>query len=222
MSCQKVWSLLGVGALSLVGTCQAEALNFNTVGSYTNWINFGVTATGIKNFKLVDTDPLFRNTILSQNTLPPETSGQVKNKQEKSMGGGSAEAEATFFRNGLIVIETRAVSRSWSQGTKASFFVVGSDKKGRALFASPLFDIPTACSKADSCSSNRRGTTQHRVNSQLAKYIAKINVYVQDRGSPGLRESINKTIKETCGTFDDLPKAAKAGIAAETGFAGCK
>jgi hypothetical protein len=158
----------------------------------------------------------------ASNTLAPETSGIVKgDNNKKSMGGGYAEAEATFYRNGLTVIATHSVSNSWAQGTKGSVFVVGSDSKGRALFASPVLDIPTACSKPDPCSSNRRDTVQYQVNSELAKYVAKIDVYVQDRGTTSLRQSINRTITQTCGTYDDLPPAAKAGIAYETGFAGC-
>jgi hypothetical protein len=154
--------------------------------------------------------------------LPQEMSGTVKGpNSNKSMGGGFAEAEATFFRDGLAVIETHSVSTSFTQGTKGSVFIVGSDRKGRALFVSPVFNIPTACSKLDTCSSNRRDTIQHRINSEVAKYVAKIDVFVQDRGTTSLRESIKKTITETCGTYDDLPPAAKAGIAAETGFAGC-
>ena len=158
----------------------------------------------------------------SSDKLPQETSGTVKStNNRKSMGGGYAESEGTFYRNGLTVIETHSVSSSLTQGTKGSVFVVGSDSKGRALFASPVFNIPTACSKTDTCSSNRRDTIQHQVNSELAKYVAKIDVYVQDRGTPSLRQSINTTITQTCGTYDDLPPAAKAGIAYETGFAGC-
>ena len=158
----------------------------------------------------------------SSGILPQETSGTVKGpNNRKSMGGGYAEAEGTFYRNGLAVIETHSVSSSLTQGTKGSVFVVGSDSKGRALFASPVFEMPTACSKVDTCSSNRRDTIQHQVNSELAKYVAKLDVYVQDRGTSSLRQSINTTITQTCGTYDDLPPAAKAGIAYETGFAGC-
>jgi Ricin-type beta-trefoil lectin domain len=154
--------------------------------------------------------------------LPPETSETIKgDNNKKNMDGGYAEAEATFYRNGLAVIETHSVSNSFTQGTKGSVFIVGSDRKGRAVFVSPVFNIPTACSKLDTCSSNRRDTIQHQINSELAKYVAKIDVFVQDRGTPSLRESIKKTITETCGTYDDLPPAAKAGIAVETGFVGC-
>ena len=160
--------------------------------------------------------------ITSLNMLPQETSGTVKGpNNRKSMGGGFAEAETTFFRNGLAVIETHSVSTSFTQGTKGSVFIVGSDIKGRALFVSPVFDIPTACSRPDSCSSNRRDTIQHQINSELAKFVAKIDVFVQDRGITDLRESFKRTITETCGTFDDLPSAAKAAIAAESGFSGC-
>jgi hypothetical protein len=156
-------------------------------------------------------------------TLVKETSGTVNGlNKEVSMGGGYAEAQATFYRNGLTVINSHAKSKSWTQGTKGSVFVVGSDSKGRALFVSPVFDIPTACSKPDTCSSDRRGTNQYQVNPEVSKYIAKVDVYVQDRsGGRSAREAINNTIKEACGTYDDLPASAKAGIAAETGFSGC-
>jgi hypothetical protein len=119
--------------------------------------------------------------------LSPEQGGTVNGpNNKKSMGGGYAEAQATFYRSGLTVIETHSVSTSWSQGTRGSVFIVGSDRKGRALFVSPLFNIPTACSKPDTCSSNRRDTIQHKVNSEVAKYITKIDVYVQDRGTTSL------------------------------------
>ena len=155
--------------------------------------------------------------------ISPETSGTVNGpNKEVSMGGGYAEAEATFYRNGLVVMSTHSKSKSWSQGTKGSVFVVGLDTKGRALFVSPVFDIPTACSRADTCSSDRRGNVQYQVNSEVAKYVAKVDVYVQDRsGGRSAREAINNTIKESCATYNDLPASAKAGIAAETGFSGC-
>jgi hypothetical protein len=155
--------------------------------------------------------------------LSPEQGGPVSGPNTReSMGGGYAEAQAIFYRDGLTVIETHSVSTSYTQGTKGSVFIVGSDRKGRSLFASPVFDIPTACSKPDTCSSNRRGNVQHRISGELAKYMTKIDVYVQDRsGGRSARETINTTIKESCGAYDDLPAAAKAGIAVETGFAGC-
>jgi hypothetical protein len=66
----------------------------------------------------------------------PETSGTVTgSNSKKGMSGGYAEASATFYRNGLIVIVTHSVSSSYTQGTKGSVFVVGSDSKGNALFA---------------------------------------------------------------------------------------
>jgi hypothetical protein len=161
--------------------------------------------------------------VSTSSLISPETSGTVNGpNKEVSMGGGYAEAEATFYRNGLVVISTHSKSKSWSQGTKGSVFVVGLDTKGRALFVSPVFDIPTACSRADTCSSDRRDNVQHNVNAEVAKYIAKVDVYVQDRsGGRSAREAINNTIKESCATYNDLPASAKAGIAAETGFTGC-
>jgi hypothetical protein len=165
-------------------------------------------------------DPVIAST---SSLISPETSGTVNGpNKEVSMGGGYAEAEATFYRNGLVVISTHSKSKSWSQGTKGSVFVVGSDTKGRNLFVSPVFDIPTACSRADSCSSDRRDNVQYQVNSEVAKYITKVDIYVQDRsGGRSVREAINNTIKESCATYNDLPASAKAGIASQTGFAGC-
>lgn len=156
-------------------------------------------------------------------TLPPQTSGKVQGSKPRiSMGGGWAEATATFYRNGLLVVDGHTVSDSKTSGTYAYVYVVGLDEKGRSLFVSKSFDMPTACSRWDTCSHDRRANFQQQINSDLAKYVAEIDVYVADRSSGRSgREVVATTIRETCATYDDLPAAARAGIAAETGFAGC-
>lgn len=200
--------------------------SFNAPGHYIRHKNFELWLDRSDGSNLFMADSTFNivTALTSQGTsLPPEISGTLQGpNNKKSMGGGYAEAEATFYRNGLVIIPTHSVSRSFTNATKGSVFVVGSDTRGRALFASPVFDIPTACSRADTCSSNRRDTIQHQINSELAKYVAKIDVYVNDRSiGRSARQAFNTTITETCGSYDDLPVAARAAIAAETGFPGC-
>lgn len=157
------------------------------------------------------------------NLLSPETSSEIRGgKGPTSMGGGWAEASATFYRNGLLVVEGHSRSDSRTSGTYAQIFVVGVDSRGRSLFVSNLFDMPTACSLLDTCSSERRTNFQQRINSDLAQYIARVDVYVADRsGGRSAREAFRVTITESCAAYDDLPVAARAAIAAETGFAGC-
>lgn len=157
------------------------------------------------------------------NILPPQTSSEIRGKKEPtSMGGGWAEASATFYRNGLLIVEGHSRSDSRTSGTYAQIFVVGVDSRGRSLFVSNLFDMPTACSLLDTCSSERRTNFQQRINSDLAQYIARVDVYVADRsGGRSAREAFRVTITESCAAYDDLPLAARAAIAAETGFVGC-
>jgi hypothetical protein len=157
----------------------------------------------------------------AQSMLSPELSGTVISSKKKSMGGGYGEAKATLYRNGLLVVESHAVSSSYTQGTRAQVLVVGSDARGRALFVSPVFKVPTACSKPDTCSSDRRDIHRYTVNPEVARYISTIQVYVKDGGTSSLRDSIRTSIVNACGAYDDLPAGAKAGLAAETGFAGC-
>jgi hypothetical protein len=157
------------------------------------------------------------------NVLSAETSSEVRGgKGPTNMGGGWAEASGTFYRNGLLVVEGHSRSDSRTSGTYAQIFVVGVDSRGRSLFVSNLFDMPTACSLLDTCSSERRTNFQQQVNSDLAQYVAKVDVYVADRsGGRSAREAFKTAITESCAAYDDLPVAARAAIAFETGFAGC-
>jgi len=132
-----------------------------------------------------------------------------------SMGGGWAEASATLYRDGRLIIQTHAVSEAPMSGTYGRVFVVGVDSKGRSIFVSTLFNMPTACSILDTCSSNRRRNFQQQIDPVIAKYAAKIDVYVEDAdGGKSAREAILKIIIETWKTYNDLPPEVKAAIAA--------
>jgi hypothetical protein len=161
----------------------------------------------------------------SSNLLPPETSPQVQAQKYQSMGGGSGGAKATLNRDGQLFVEGKAVSSAWTTATRTNVFVVGIDRKGRTLFVSKMFQIPTACAKSDlSCSSKRSKTFSQSINPDLAKYVAQIDVFVGDRGDGGFKErltQLSNNIKASCATYDDLPDGVRAAIAYETRFSGC-
>ena len=187
------------------------------VGRFENG-RYVVTATNIYR-----SNTSSRPSSSSTNFLAAETSSEVRGgKRPTNMGGGWAEASATFYRNGLLVVEGHSRSDSRTSGTYAQIFVVGVDSRGRSLFVSNLFDMPTACSLLDTCSSERRTNFQQRINSDLAQYVARVDVYVADRsGGRSAREAFKTAITESCAAYDDLPVAARAAIAYETGFTGC-
>ena len=138
------------------------------------------------------------------------------------MGGGWAGAQATIYRDGLLVVASRAVSNARNSGTRGRVFVVGVDRRGRSLFVSQSFDIPTACGRWDTCSSDRSQNFQQRISSDIARYVARLDVYPEDRGGGrSAREALRVTITQSCAAYDDLPVAARAAIAYETGFSGC-
>ena len=91
--------------------------------------------------------------------------------------------------------------------------MVGRDIKGNALFVTPVFNIPTACSKLDTCSSNRKGSATYNVDSRIANYVSGIDVNVQDSGGGnGLQQSINNGIKGAYGTYNNLPPEVQQAI----------
>lgn len=174
------------------------------------------------------TQPLIQPT--PQRSQPTQVSRQYLQPLQGTRGGekeirtqgGFAGAKVVFYRNGQYMIEARARSKSATEGVKASVLIVGVDQFGRALFVSPKFDIPTACSRWDACSSDRTEQFPASINPQIAQYVHKIHVYVSTRGKIGsYRDTFRRTIAQACGTYNDLPAAAKAAIAAEVGFAGC-
>ncbi len=157
--------------------------------------------------------------------LPPETSPQVKAEKYLNMGGGWGGATATLNRDGYLVIEGRAVSDSATTATRTSVFVVGLDRRGRTLFVSKKYDIKTACGRWDpTCPSERVDTFTERIEPELARYVAQLNVYVGEHGSTGFQaslERIKENIRATCSSYEDLPVAARAAIARLTGVPGC-
>lgn len=165
--------------------------------------------------------PTQQPTQVSRQYLQP-LQGTRQGEKEIRTQGGFAGAKVVFYRNGQYMIEGRARSNSVKEGVKASTLIVGVDQLGRALFVSPKFDIPTACSKWDACSSDRTDQFPGNVNPQIAQYVDRIDVYVSTRGKIGsFRDSVRRTISQACGSYNELPPAAKVAIAAQGGFAGC-
>ena len=137
------------------------------------------------------------------------------------IGGGWGGAKATLYRSGLLVIEGRAVSNANNSGTRATVNVVGLDRKGNVLFVSKHLDIPTACGRWDTCSSDRRGRRDQQISPEIAKFVNRLKIHLSDRQGPSIYSRITRAIRESCSTYDELPVAARAAIAYETGFPGC-
>ncbi|MEL7037774.1 MAG: hypothetical protein AAFO04_19425 [Cyanobacteria bacterium J06592_8] len=133
--------------------------------------------------------------------------------REIKIDGGFASAKVTFYRDGIYVVEGRAWSNSKLRGVKASVFFVGLDKKHRAVFVSEKFDIPTACSTLDACSSDTRKSFNGTIDHRLASHIEGINIYLNSRGEiGGYRESIVRTVREAYKTCDDISQELKTSI----------
>lgn len=151
-----------------------------------------------------------------------ELSGKREAYKKISMQGGFAEAKVNFFREGMLVFETRAKSDSNVDSVKATVFAVGLDAKGRSLFVSPNFELPRACNKIDICSSNRTKNFEYKIDSNLAKYIDEIDVFVNTRwDAKQLRKTMNQNLADNCASYDDLPPKVRKAIAQETGVASC-
>ena len=159
----------------------------------------------------------------SRTNLAEETSSEILGGVGPTgMGGGWAEASATFYRNGLLMVRGHARSDSNTSGVYAAYIVVGVDRRGRAIFVSNVLKMPTVCSKLDTCSHNVSDTLRDNINPEIAKYVVKIDVYAKTTSQGhSFREATIRTITEACATYDDLPAIARAAIALETGFPGC-
>lgn len=136
----------------------------------------------------------------------------VTGHKEESMQGGYAETTATLYKNGLLVLETHAKSNTPHKGVTAGTFVVGVDAKGRALYISPYFDIPTACGTWDpspGCSSNVRKNRQDNMSENFAAIIERVEVFVDSRKRDDW--SIwQANVKKACELANDLPTPLKA------------
>jgi len=161
--------------------------------------------------------------VYANEPLSEETSSEIHGGVGPTeMGGGWAEASATFYRNGLLMVRGHARSDSNFSGVYAAYIVVGVDRKGRAIFVSNVLEMPTVCSKWDGCSNNVNSTLRDNISPEIAKYATKIDVYATSTSQGrSVRESVIHTIKESCATYDDLPAVARAAIAYQTGFPGC-
>ena len=153
--------------------------------------------------------------------LPPENSSEVVGERYEDMGGGWGGARATLYRNGLLVIEGRAVSNANTSATRTTVNVVGVDSRGRAIFVSRHLDIPTACGRLDTCSSDRSGRSDQNISPEIARYVSRLNIHISDRQGSSIYQNITRNITQACNSYDDLPVGVRAAIAAETGFPGC-
>lgn len=153
---------------------------------------------------------------------PIETTSEVVVERYDDIGGGWGGAKATLYRSGLLVIEGRAVSNSNTSGTRATVNVVGLDRNGNVLFVSQHLDIPTACGRWDTCSSDRRGRSDQNISPEIAKFVNRLQIHISDRGGPSIYSRITRNIREACQSYDGLPSTARAAIASQTGFPGCQ
>jgi hypothetical protein len=151
----------------------------------------------------------------------PEPSAEVVGEEYVDIGGGWAGAKATLYRNGILFIDGRAVSNARHSATRATVNIVGVDRYGRALFVSKHLDIPTACARWDTCPSDRSKTNQQNISPDLARYVARLNVHVTDRDGPSFYNNVTRNIIQGCRSYQELPPAARAAIAYQTGFPGC-
>ena len=158
----------------------------------------------------------------SSGTAPAETSSEVVGERYEDMGGGWGGAKATLYRNGVLVIEGRAVSNANNSGTRTTVNVVGVDRRGNALFVSTHLDIPTACGRWDpTCPSDRRGNSTQQINSEVAKYVNRLNIHISDRNGPTVYQNFVRNIREACSSYQELPSSVRMGVAAQSGFSGC-
>lgn len=157
-----------------------------------------------------------RDTVSPVKFAQPQTNTLSQQKYE-DIGGGWAGAEVTLYRNGILVINGKAVSNARNSATRARVFVVGVDQAGNALFAEGL-DLPTACGRWDpSCPSSTGDSKQLQINSLIAKYATGLDIYVEDRNRPNGWERWRSNIKQAYKTYDELPPEVKAAIAAYVG-----
>lgn len=159
--------------------------------------------------------------LICTGEAPIETTPEVFVKRRQNIGAGWAEGRATLYRSGLLVIEGQARSRKNTSATRATINVVGLDRKGNVLFVSEHLDIPTACGRWDTCPHDRTGRKNDTISPEIAKFVHRLKIHISDRGGRDFWESTTRVIRKSCGTYDKLPAAARAAIAAETGFPGC-
>lgn len=155
--------------------------------------------------------------------LTPESNPQVVGHgslRVGNSGGYFISADATLKRDGKLATRGGVNNDSLFSSVKASFFVEGKDIKGRSLFVSNIFEIPTACSTLDKCSSHpSKNFSQIIGSSDIARYVTKLSVYIGDRSGLLLnsRNTIsNKIMKEICDascfTSNDLPTKTKMAL----------
>ncbi|CAO5073169.1 hypothetical protein MICAER10613_038830 [Microcystis aeruginosa] len=154
-------------------------------------------------------------------SAPIETSSEVVGERYEDMGGGWGGAKATLYRNGLLVIEGRAVSNANTSGTRTTVNVVGVDRRGNALFVSQHLDIPTACGRWDTCPSDRTGRSDQQINPEIAKYVSRLNIHLSDRQGPNVYQNFVRNIREACSSYQELPAGVRQAIASQGGFSGC-
>jgi uncharacterized membrane protein len=151
----------------------------------------------------------------------PESSSEVVGERYENMGGGWGGARATLYRSGQLVIEGRAVSNANNSGTRTTVNIVGVDRKGNAIFVSQPLDIPTACGRWDTCSSDRRGRSDQNISPEVAKYVSRLNIHISDRQGSTIYNNFVRNIREACSSYDNLPPKVRSAVASQSGFSGC-
>ena len=162
--------------------------------------------------------PVGNNFVASTNLQQPRPGGVLKaSKSNQNIVNGKGSARATLYYNGQLVVEAEARSTSNWRGAYGSSLIIGVDGLGNALFVEKL-DTPTACGRFDTCKTTRGIAKTFKIDSKIAPYVKKIDLYVTTRNrSQDIFARTRRIIKESVEIYNTLPPEVKAAIAAEVG-----
>lgn len=147
--------------------------------------------------------------------LQPPSTSEARGENYEDIGGGWAGGKAVLYRNGSLIVTGRAASNANNSATYAGIYVVGVDSRGRALFVSDFFRLPTACGRWDpTCSSDTGGSYSMNVSPAIAQYVNRLDVIVSGRDQPSSWQRWRSNIQEAVKTYNDLPPEVKAAMAA--------
>jgi hypothetical protein len=147
--------------------------------------------------------------------LQPPATSEARGENYEDIGGGWAGGKAVLYRNGSLIVTGRAVSNANNSATYAGIYVVGVDSRGRALFVSDFFRLPTACGRWDpTCSSDTGGSYSMNLSPAIAQYVNRLDVIVSGRDQPSSWQRWRSNIQEAVKTYNDLPPEVKAAMAA--------
>lgn len=164
----------------------------------------------IKRFDKIDTKSSKNHTLVLDYTFPTEPLSVGKGDY---IGEGGANTSVTLYRNGFLTLSSEVWSDAKTEGVRAYVFVVFVDFKGRAIYVSNRFNLPTACGKWDpTCPDLRLVTNSQDLPEIVAKYTKQIDIYHGDRNTPDFWKQQVKNVKKAVNTYDDLPPEAKTAI----------